>query len=111
MVTNQHIFDNRMNRRRLAKLTVGSLLIAGAATRPGRALATVENESTPSATPVEGATLTIYSGRSESLVGALIPKADLRLPAPPVLDETDVAFRPCLRARRWADRARTGTFL
>ena len=51
-------------------------MIAGAATRPGRALATIENESTPSATPVEGASLTIYSGRSEALVGALIPKIE-----------------------------------
>ena len=74
MVTNQHLLSDRMNRRRLAKPAGGSLLIAGAAIRPGRALATIKNESTPNASPMEGASLTIYSGRSESLVGALIPK-------------------------------------
>ena len=75
-MSSQRIIKDRISRRTLAKLAGGSLIVAGAATRPGRALATIEPEGTPSSSPVAGASLTIYSGRSESLVGALIPEIE-----------------------------------
>lgn len=71
-MSSQRNINDRISRRRLAKLAGGSLIVADAATRPGRALATIEPEGTPSSSPVAGASLTIYAGRSESLVGPLL---------------------------------------
>src|SRR6188472_2924965 len=70
------MFNDRISRRRLVKVAGGSLIVAGAATRPGRALATIEPEGTPSSSPVAGASLTIYSGRAESLVGPLLKEIE-----------------------------------
>ena len=74
-MSSQRIINDRISRRKLAKVAGGSL-IAVAAARPGRALATIDPEESPSYTPVAGASLTIYSGRAEALVGPLLKEIE-----------------------------------
>lgn len=59
-----------LNRRRLAQTTGAS---AAAAVLGARSFPALAQDATPEATPSVGGSLTVYCGRNEELIGALIP--------------------------------------
>lgn len=70
VVRTMTVLRKELNRRRLAQTTGAS---AAAVVLGARSFPATAQDATPGATPPVGGSLTVYCGRNEDLIGALIP--------------------------------------